>query len=111
MTIAFSSIEHAADGATRNLPYHAAHSVAFGLDREAGLRAVTLGPAEILGVDDRIGSLEAGKRADLIVTDGDPLQFLTRIRRMWIDGMEVDPEDNRHQRLYEEYRSTDDFRR
>ncbi|MFP3948697.1 MAG: amidohydrolase family protein, partial [Longimicrobiales bacterium] len=102
--IAFSSAEHAADGVTRNLPYHAAHSVAFGLDRESAIRAVTLGPAEILGLDDRVGTLEAGKRADLIVTDGDPLQFLTRVRRIWIDGQEVDPEDNRHQRLYEEYR-------
>lgn len=107
VTIAFSSDEQAGDGATRNLPYHAARSVAFGLPRAAGIRAVTLSAAEIFGVDDRIGSLEAGKRADLIVTDGDPLQFLTRVQRMWIDGREIDVEDNRHRRLYEEYRGAE----
>ncbi|NIP57943.1 MAG: amidohydrolase family protein, partial [Gemmatimonadetes bacterium] len=81
--LAFST-DDASD--VRNLPYHAAHSVAFGLPREEALRAVTLGPAEILGVDALTGSLDAGKRADLIVTDGDPLQYLTRVDRLWIGG-------------------------
>jgi len=87
----------------RKLPYHAAHSVAFGLPAEEGLRAVTLNTAEILGVDDLMGSIDPGKRADLLVTDGDPLQALTRIERMFIGGVEVDPRDNKHDRLYREY--------
>ncbi|RMH18666.1 MAG: amidohydrolase, partial [Gemmatimonadetes bacterium] len=65
------------DADVRNLPYHAAHSVAFGLDRDAALQAVTLNTARILGID--AGSLEPGKRADVIVTDGDPLQILTHV--------------------------------
>jgi imidazolonepropionase-like amidohydrolase len=87
----------------RKLPYHAAHSVAFGLPVDVGLRAVTLNTAEILGMDDLIGSLEAGKRADILVTDGDPLQALTWIDRMFIGGVEVDPRDNKHDRLYREF--------
>lgn len=87
----------------RNLPYHAAHSVAFGLSPEDALRAVTLNPAEILGVASLTGSIEPGKRADLLVTDGDPLQVLTSIRRMFVGGVEVDPRDNKHDRLYREF--------
>ena len=87
----------------RKLPYHAAHSVAFGLPAEEGLKAVTLNTAEILGLDDVIGSIEPGKRGDLLVTDGDPLQALTKIERMFIGGVEVDPRDNKHDRLYREF--------
>jgi len=87
----------------RKLPYHAAHSVAFGLPEEEGLKAVTLNTAEILGMGDLMGSLEPGKRADLLVTDGDPLQALTWIHRMFIGGVEVDPRDNKHDALYREY--------
>lgn len=87
----------------RKLPYHAAHSVAFGLPAEEGLKAVTLNTAEILGLDDRIGSIEPGKRADLLLTDGNPLQVLTKIERMFISGVEVDPRDNKHDRLYREF--------
>jgi imidazolonepropionase-like amidohydrolase len=87
----------------RKLPYHAAHSVAFGLPAEEGLKAVTLNTAEILGMGDVVGSIEPGKRADLLITDGDPLQALTWIERMFIDGVEVDPRDNKHDRLYREY--------
>ncbi len=87
----------------RNLPYHASHSVAFGLPYDAALRAVTLGPAEILGLGDTMGSIDEGKRGDLIVTDGDPLDLLTVVERMFIAGREVDPRDNKHYRLYLEY--------
>jgi imidazolonepropionase-like amidohydrolase len=88
----------------RNLPYHAAHSAAFELPRDAALRSVTLAPAEILGLGDRLGSLEPGKRADLLVADGDPLQILTRVERLWIGGREVDPAANYHEELYRKYR-------
>ncbi len=87
----------------RKLPYHAAHSVAFGLPVDEGLRSVTLNTAEILGMDDLLGSLEPGKRADILVTDGDPLQALTWIDRMFIGGVEVDPRDNKHDDLYRKF--------
>jgi imidazolonepropionase-like amidohydrolase len=90
------------DGLGRNLPYHAAHSVAFGLSKEGGLAAVTMWTAEILGLN--AGSLEEGKRADVIVTDGDPLQMLTNVEMMWVGGTRVDPRDNKHDRLYEQFR-------
>jgi len=93
------------DGDVRNLPYHAAHSVAFGLPKDAGLAAVTMNAARILGLN--TGSLEAGRRADLIVTDGDPLELLTRTERMWVGGREVDPMANKHTELYERFRGRD----
>lgn len=105
VTVGFSSDEGSGgDGLVRNLPYTAAWSVAFGLPEEAALRAVTLNNARILGLEDRMGSLEPGKRADVIVTDGSPLQMLTTIRHMFVGGVEVDPMDNKHTRLYEEFR-------
>lgn len=91
-------------GDVRKLPYHAAHSVAFGLPVETALRAVTLNTAEILGLGHLMGSLDAGKRADIIVTDGDPLQLLTKIEHMFVGGVEVDPKDNKHDRLYEQFK-------
>jgi imidazolonepropionase-like amidohydrolase len=51
-----------------------------------------------------MGSLEAGKRADVIVTDGSPLQMLTTVERMFVGGMEVDPMDNKQTRLFEQFR-------
>ncbi len=90
------------DASVRNLPYHAAHSVAYGLSRQGALRAVTLNAAEILGID--AGSIETGKRADILVTDGDPLQMLTGIERMWVGGREVDPKNNKHDQLFERFK-------
>jgi imidazolonepropionase-like amidohydrolase len=88
----------------RNLPYHAAKAVAFGLPQEVGLRAVTLNTAEILGLGSEMGSIEVGKRADLIVTDGDPLQIVTIVERAFINGVEVSLADNKHTRLYEQFK-------
>ncbi len=87
----------------RNLPYHAARAAAYGLPREEALKAVTLYPARILGVADRVGSLEAGKDATLIVTTGDPLEIPTQVERMFIEGREVDLSD-KQKRLWEKYR-------
>jgi imidazolonepropionase-like amidohydrolase len=64
---------------------------------------VTLSAAEILGVGDRMGSLDVGKRADLIITNDDPLQILANVERMWIGGEEV-PLVSRHSRFYEQFR-------
>ncbi len=87
----------------RNLPYQAANAVAFGLPYEEALKAVTLYPAEIWGVADRMGSIEQGKWADLIVTNGDPLETRTEVRQVFIQGRAVDLR-SRHERLYEQFR-------
>lgn len=73
----------------RNLPYQAAACAAFGLPKQAALEAITINPARIFGVDDRLGSLEAGKAATLILTDGDPLDLRTNILAVFIDGEEI----------------------
>ncbi len=88
--------------ASRNLPYQAAMAVAYGLPYEEALKALTLNPAEIWGVASEYGSIEPGKWADLMVTDGDPLEVRTNIRQIYIKGKAVDME-NKHQRLYERY--------
>jgi imidazolonepropionase-like amidohydrolase len=90
-------------GRERNLPYHAAMAAAFGLPREEALKAITLYAARILGVADRVGSLETGKDATLIVTDGDPLEITTQVEKLYIQGREVDL-DNKQKALYRKYR-------
>jgi len=86
----------------RNLPYQAATAVGFGLPYEEALKSVTLYPAQIWGVDDRMGSIETGKSADFIITDGDPLEVQTQVKRMFVDGKEVDLE-SKHTLLYKKY--------
>lgn len=86
----------------RNLPYQAAMAVAFGLPYQEALKALTIYPAEIWGVADLLGSIEKGKLADLIVTDGDPLETRTQVKQVFIRGREVDL-SNKHLRLYEKY--------
>jgi imidazolonepropionase-like amidohydrolase len=89
----------------RNLPFEAAMAAAFGLPRDEALRSVTLSAAEILGAADHVGSLEPGKEATFIVTDGDPLEILTTIERVFVRGREIDPSGDRQRRLYERYRA------
>ena len=86
----------------RQLPWHAAMSVAWGLSREQALRALTIDAAEILGVSGEVGSLEPGKVANLFVAKGDPLEARTEITHVIIDGREVDL-DNKHLSLYERH--------
>jgi imidazolonepropionase-like amidohydrolase len=71
------------------LAHQAALSVKHGLDRDAALRALTINPARIIGVDDRLGSIEPGKDADVAIWSGDPLDVLSRVTRALIDGEEV----------------------
>jgi len=99
--IAFQTLESAH---VRDLPYHAGMAAAFGLPREEALKAVTIYPAEIFGVSDKIGSIEPGKIANIIVTDGDPLEIRTQIKHLLINGHEV-PLTSRHTELYEKYRA------
>jgi imidazolonepropionase-like amidohydrolase len=88
----------------RNLPYNAGMAAAFGLPKEEALKAVTIYPAEILGVADRVGSIEQGKIANLIVTDGDPLEIRTQIKHVFINGRDI-PLTSRHTELYEKYKA------
>jgi len=87
---------------TRNLPYEAAMAVSHGLPPEEGLRAVTLSPAQILGVEKDLGSISAGKRANLVLTNGDILQASTQVLGLFIDGKPLAP-TSKHTRLYERY--------
>ena len=73
----------------RNLPLYAGMAAAYGLSKADALKAVTLYPAQIMNVADRLGSIEAGKMANLVVTDGDLLEIRTRIRYLFIDGRPV----------------------
>ena len=91
-----------ARGNVRNLPYHAAFAASYGLGREEALKAVTIVPAEIFGVADRIGSIEAGKDATLFISDGDPFETKTNIKQVFIDGWKI-PMVSRQTELYEEF--------
>jgi imidazolonepropionase-like amidohydrolase len=86
----------------RNLPYEAATAIAFGLPEDEALRSVTITPARILGVADRLGSLEAGKCANLVVTAGHILQPTTPVLALFIEGKPLTPE-SRHTQLYAKY--------
>jgi len=99
--IAFASFEDASFAG--RLPYQAANAVAYGLPYDEALKAVTLYPAQILGLADQLGTIEPGKIADLIVTDGDPLDIPTQVRYLFINGRLTSTE-NKQLRLYEEYR-------
>lgn len=87
----------------RTLPFHAGTAAAFGLARDEALKAVTLYPAQIMGVGDRLGSIEQGKIANLVVTDGDLLEVRTHIRYLFIDGRPV-PLVSRHTQLNDAFK-------
>ncbi|UCE01820.1 MAG: amidohydrolase family protein [Candidatus Latescibacterota bacterium] len=89
---------------SRTLPYEAATAAAYGLSEEDAMRALTLWPAEIFGVADRLGSIEVGKIANLVVTSGTPLELTTQVEHVIIGGHEISTE-NRHHALYERYRA------
>ncbi len=97
-----SSSERFGASNVRNLPYHASTAAAYGLPADEALKAVTLYPAEILGVAERVGSLDPGKDATLIVTNGDPLETPTQVLAAYIQGRRVELND-RHKRLYRKY--------
>ncbi|MCI0706680.1 MAG: amidohydrolase family protein [Ignavibacteriae bacterium] len=87
---------------SRNVPHHAATAAAFGLPKDDALKAVTLYAAQILGIADRVGSLETGKDATLIITNGDPLELSTTVEQAYIQGKKIDMRD-KHKRLYQKY--------
>jgi imidazolonepropionase-like amidohydrolase len=86
----------------RRLGQNAANAIAHGLSYDEGLKAVTLYPAQILGLADQLGTLETGKIANVIVTNGDPLELTTDVKYLFIKG-QLTSTDNKQKRLYEKY--------
>jgi imidazolonepropionase-like amidohydrolase len=87
----------------RNLRQEAGNAIAYGLDRDVALRAVTLEPARVWGVADRLGSLDVGKDADVVIWSGDPFELTTGPERVFIAGREMS-KDTRQRQLLEKYR-------
>jgi imidazolonepropionase-like amidohydrolase len=88
----------------RDLPYNVGLAIAYGLDPEEGLKAITINPARIWGVDRDYGSIEPGKVANLMVATGDPIDIRSRIREVFIKGQRM-KFDDRHTELYEKFRA------
>jgi imidazolonepropionase-like amidohydrolase len=88
---------------TRNVVFGAGQAISYGLTQEQALAAVTINAAQIAGVADKIGSLEVGKAATVVVSDGDIFDYLThKVSAMWIDGREVTLND-RNKQLHQKY--------
>ncbi|GAB4453087.1 MAG: hypothetical protein OHK0029_05170 [Armatimonadaceae bacterium] len=88
----------------RRLPQHAAMAASYGLNPDEALKAITLYPAQILGVGDRLGSIEVGKDANFLITTGNPLETVSGIKAAYIAGQPVDL-SNKQTRLYDKWRS------
>jgi len=86
----------------RRLGQNAANAVAYGLPYDQALRAVTINPAQVFGLGSQIGTLELGKIANVIVTNGDPLELTTDVKYLFIKG-QLTSTENKHHRLYEKY--------
>jgi len=86
----------------RRLPYHAGFAAAYGMGREEALRAITIVPAEIFGVADKLGSIEVGKTANLVIADGDILEAKTNVKQVFISGWKI-PMVSRQTLLYDEF--------
>ncbi len=89
---------------SRNLPYQAAAAVPFGLSHDAALKSITINTARIFGLEKQLGSIEEGKLADLMVTDGDPLETRTEVKHLFINGRDVSL-NNKQLQLYLKYKS------
>jgi imidazolonepropionase-like amidohydrolase len=98
------AIQTSDDENPRNVAFHAAMAAAYGMPREEAVRAITLGAAELLGIDHDLGSLEPGKIADLVITRGDLLDVTVPVLYVFIDGEQIDLA-NRQTRFYETYRA------
>ena len=86
----------------RNLPFHAGFAAAYGLGAEEAFKAVSIYPAEIFGLEKTLGSLEAGKTANLFICNGDPFEPSTTIEQVFINGWKI-PMNSRHTLLYDEF--------
>src|SRR5665213_1243512 len=96
------SIGTFSDHSSRNLPYQAAAAVPFGLPHDEAYKTISLNAAEIFGLGKRLGSIDEGKAADLIVTDGDPLEATSNVKMVFVDGKPVDL-NIRERQLYLQY--------
>ncbi len=90
----------------RNLPFNAAFAANYGMGVDQAIKAITINPARMFGVDDQIGSIEEGKLANLFVCDGDPFEMKTRITHLFINGYNI-PMENRQTYLYDEFLDRD----
>jgi imidazolonepropionase-like amidohydrolase len=97
--IAFASVDA---HNVRNLPYQAGFASAFGLPHDEALKAITLNPAEMWGVADKLGSLDVGKTANVVVSNGDPLDVTTDVKQVYIEGRAI-PMTSRQTRLRDQY--------
>nr|MBA3646867.1 amidohydrolase family protein [Gemmatimonadaceae bacterium] len=79
------------------------NSVAYGQNWDNALKSVTLWPAEIFGVSDRVGSLQPGREANVVVWSGDPFEFTTRAEHVWVRGVERLNEKTRQDLLTDRY--------
>jgi imidazolonepropionase-like amidohydrolase len=78
----------------------AAYAIRGGMDRDAALRALTINPARMLDLGDRLGSIEPGKDADLVILNGDPFSVYTQVQETWVEGRRVFELSNPDDRLY-----------
>lgn len=92
----------------RNLRLEAGHAVRYGLDWDTALHAVTLEPAQALGVADTHGSLQPGKTANVVVWSGDPFEPMTQVEHVFIDGAPIE-DDSRQKRLLRRYQDAEDL--
>lgn len=90
----------------RNLPFQAGYSATYGMPYDEAVKAVTLNPAKIFGVDDRLGSISTGKTANLVVTNGDLLETMTKVEMVFIRGRNI-PLTSRQEQLYREFINRD----
>ena len=97
--IAFST---GSSSSARHVPFHASLAVAYGLDKDAAMKALTIWPAEMFGAGAQIGTIEAGKQANLFITTGDPLDVRSKVLDLFIKGRRV-PMDDEHSKLYQKY--------
>jgi imidazolonepropionase-like amidohydrolase len=103
--IAFSSVNNNGPVSdSRNLPYAAGYAVAFGLPYDEALKAITLNPAQMFGMGDKLGSLDIGKIANVVVANGDPLDVRSSVQQVFINGIPI-PMTSRQTQLRDEYDS------
>jgi imidazolonepropionase-like amidohydrolase len=100
--IALSSLSNGPNSDSRNLPYAAGYAVAYGLPYDEAMKAITLNPAEMFGVGDKLGSLDIGKVANVVIANGDPLDVRTSVQQVFIEGVAI-PMTSRQTQLRDEY--------
>lgn len=105
ITVALQVDKRMTEMNSRNLPFYAGTARAYGLTEEQAVQALTRNPAQILGIDDQVGTLERNKMATMFLSEGDALDMRTNSLTMaWIEGREIDL-DNRQRELYRKFQT------